>query len=229
MNRLSRFIASIAGDPAAEQPFESGHMWWFSKGSLNKPVIFVRADDGWFGVFMDKGEWATPDDPRQADFSLQRGFGYTWLQPIGPDSEIMVSQKLGWATANESSGRGSYALVADNRWELVYNDEVVVLEHPEPPPLEPPPDLPEVPPPFPGFSRPPEPITLPSGVRKDLAFLTGIIPLKEGIVRTTWAYGYYITVDREKGTITLRGETIEVYSGEDAAALLVAWDQRGKT
>jgi hypothetical protein len=154
----------------------------------------------------------------------ERGFGKIW-------HENDLVDRLGWGVSLELPGEGDCEQDGEN-WELTFGSEFVAkLEPPAPepepesPPVGPLPP-PAVPPPFAGWSRPPELVLFPSGKMRDMAFCTGATPGPEGTLRVTWAYGYYITVDRETGEITLCGETVEHMGGEDAQAFMLAWHLR---
>jgi hypothetical protein len=81
----------------AYQAFENGHMFW--RGDTRQ--IYILYNDGTFQTVQDTwvegdvfGDGRTPPDGR---FVPERGFGKVWFTQAG------VSDRLGWATAQESS------------------------------------------------------------------------------------------------------------------------------
>lgn len=204
------------------QKCEKGDLFWYNRDG---GLIFAIAKDGWWGVWPDTGHLDPPGKPPDGLHKPVRGFGKVW-------HERDLYQHLGWATTLELPGEGDCVRDGD-AWLLWFGSDFNIrLEPfvpgpeptPEPEPEPGPPPLPIVPPPFVGFSRPPELVMLPSGKLRDMAFCVGADLVDKGVVKVRWAYGYYIKV--HKGEITLCGETIEHMSGEDAAAFRIAWHLR---
>jgi hypothetical protein len=202
-------------------------MYWFDHPDGG--LIFAVADGGWWKQYDDEGQLDPPVTAPDGLFKPISGFGKIWYVYGGLGHDIL-RERLGWAEAPEESGQGE-CWETEKGWNLWFGDpadvvKLITLPSPPPPPVGPPPPS-AVPPPFAGWSRAPELVVLgPSGKMRDLAFCTGATPMEDGTLRVTWAYGYYITVNRETGEITLRGETVEVLSGDDAVAFTLAWHLR---
>jgi len=76
---------------------------------------------------------------------------------------------------------------------------------------------------LPSMLRPPDRITLPSGIRRDLSFCIGMTD-RDGVLWVRWAFGYRIGYAKETDEWTVAGTEWETYTGEDAKELKAWWD-----
>lgn len=203
---------------AVLQVCQIGKLYYFP--AEQQDIIFAVGDDG--GWLVTPDDWVGQDletvDIPEGCVDTERGFGLAWRR------HHLVGI-VGYAIEGEHPFEGSFEETEDG-YRLRVDGGLIELKRrvepePEPPaesiPSEPesepaadPPEIRPTPYPAPGLLRVPERITLPSGMRRDLAFCVGIEPWAGDTMRVHWAFGF--------------GELVEVLAGDDATELAAYWD-----
>lgn len=199
------------------QKCQNGDLYYFP--AERQDVIFAVGDDGSWLITPDEwvGQTLEAVDIPEGCVDTERGFGQAWRQH-------RLVGIVGYAVEGEHPFEGSFEEY-EGGYRLRVDGKLVELKRRVEPEPEPPvesfpsesesepvaePELRPTPYPAPGLLRAPERVTLPSGVRRDLAFCVGIEPWANDTMRVHWAFGY--------------GELVEVVAGDDARELAAYWD-----